>query len=230
VAPRAMTKSEIRQTVTDYATAAANAMRAGFNGVQIQANYLYLIPQFLNRATNLRTDEYGGSIENRARFLFEVLESILAVVNSSFVGVKLAPMHEKGPFAANDETLPTAEYVVRRLNDYKLSHLLMMGESTDFSGSFLTSLSGDGMFQHFRPIFKGPLIANVKMDQERGNRLITEGLADIIAFGRPYISNPDLVARFAACAPLNEEIKSATIYAPGAEGYVDYSEMKDLAS
>ena len=135
-------------------------------------------------------------------------------------------MHEKGPFAANDETLPTMEYVISRLNDYNLSHLLMMGDSTDFSGSPLAALAGDGMFRHFRPIFKGPLIANVKMDRERGNRLIREGLADLIAFGRPYIANPDLVERLAMNAPLNEDIKRETIYATGPEGYIDYPAMK----
>ncbi len=228
VTPRAMTKAEIRQTVTDYSKAATNAIEAGFDGVQIQANYLYLIPQFLNRATNLRTDEYGGSIKHRGRFLFEVVEGILDVLDSGSVGIKIAPMHEKGPFAANDETLPTIDYVITRLNDYNLSHLLMMGASTDFSGSPIEALAGDGMFQHFRPIFKGPLIANVKMDRERGNRLITEGLADLIAFGRPYISNPDLATRFAAIAPLNDDIKRETIYASGPEGYVDYPTMNDL--
>lgn len=229
VIPRFMTKTEIRQTVADYGKAAANAMEAGFDGVQVQANYLYLIPQFLNRMTNLRTDEYGGSIENRARFLFEVLESVLEAVDPGLVGIKIAPMHEGGPFAANDETLPTIEYVISRLNDYNLSHLLMMGASTDFSGSPLAALAGDGMFQHFRSIFKGPLIANVKMDRERGNRLIAEGLADLIAFGRPYIANPDLVARFATNAPLNNDIKSETIYGSGPEGYVDYPHMKQVA-
>jgi N-ethylmaleimide reductase len=226
VTPRAMTKAEIHQTAKDYGKAAQNAMEAGFDGVQVQANYLYLIPQFLNRATNLRTDEYGGSIENRSRFLFEVLESVLDVLDSGSVGIKISPMHEKGTFAANEETLPSAEYVIKRLNDYNLSHLLMMGESTDFSGSPLATLAGDGMFRHFRSIFKGPLVANVKMDRERGNRLISEGLADLIAFGRPYIANPDLVTRFAAHSPLNSDIKPETIYASGPEGYIDYPLMK----
>ncbi len=230
VTPRSMTQTEIRRTAADYRKAAANAMEAGFDGVQVQANYLYLIPQFLNKMTNLRSDEYGGSIENRARFLFEVLESVLEVVDSELVGIKIAPMHEKGPFAANDETLPTIEYVITRLNRYGLSHLLMMGASTDFSGSPLAALEGDGMFQHFRPIFKGPLIANVKMDRERGNRLINEGLADLIAFGRTYISNPDLVERFATNAPFNEDIKRETVYASGPEGYIDYPVMNQVAA
>ncbi len=118
-------------------------------------------------------------------------------------GVKISPMHEGGPFAANGETLPMAEYAIRELNGYGLSHLLLMGATTDFTGTPLESLSGDGMFRHFRPIFQGTLIANVKMDAERGNRLIAEGLADLIAFGRPFIANPDSgrapEARRAAC-------------------------------
>ena len=113
VKPRPMTKAEIRRTVADYTHAAVNAMDAGFDGVQIQANYLYLIAQFLNSATNRRADEYGGSIENRARFLFEVLESVLGVVDSSHVGIKIGPMNVDGAFVANDQTLPTSEYVIR---------------------------------------------------------------------------------------------------------------------
>jgi N-ethylmaleimide reductase len=224
VKPRPMTKAEIGRTVADYATAAVNAMDAGFDGVQVQANYLYLIAQFLNSTTNLRTDEYGGSIENRARFLFEVLESVLGVVDSSHVGIKTGPMNVGGAFVANDQTLPTAEHVIRRLNDYDLSHLLLMGATTDFSGTALAPLAGDGMFRHFREVYSGTLIANVGMDQARGNRLIAEGLADMIAFGRPYIANPDLVARFAAGAPL-AEVGWDTVYASGPEGYIDYPDM-----
>jgi N-ethylmaleimide reductase len=224
VKPRPMPKAQIRQTVNDYAHAAGNAMEAGFDGVQVQANYLYLLAQFLNATTNLRTDEYGGSIENRARFLFEVLESVLEVVDSSRVGMKTGPMNVSGAFTANDQTLPTSEYVIRRLNDYGLSHLLLMGAMTDFSGTPLASLAGDGMFRHFRKIYRGTLIANTDMDQDRGNRLISEGLAEMIAFGRPYIANPDLVARLAAGAPL-ADVRWETVYASGPEGYIDYAEM-----
>lgn len=222
VAPRPLTREEIRVTVTDFAHAARNAVEAGFDGVQILANYLYLIAQFLNSGTNHRTDEYGGTLENRARFLFEVVESVLSTVDANRVGVKISPMHEGGAFAANEETLPITEYVIRRLNDYSLSHLLMMGNTTDFTGTPLEHLSGDGMFQYFRPMYKGTLIANVKMDRERGNSLIEEGLADLIAFGRSYIANPDLVQRFTHNVPLSE-IDWETVYAPGARGYSDYS-------
>ena len=221
VAPRPLTKHEIKTTVGDFARAARNAMEAGFDGVQILANYLYLISQFLNATTNLRNDEYGGSLENRSRFLFEVVESVVAEVGAQRVGVKIGPMHEGAAFQANDETLPITEHAVRKLDTYKLSHLLLMGNSTDFTGTPLETLSGDGMFRHFRPLFNGTLIANVKMDRERGNRLIAEGLADLVAFGRPYIANPDLVERFKANAPL-AEVDWDTVYGSGPRGYADY--------
>ena len=221
VIPRSLTRHEIQGTVADFARAARNAMEAGFDGVQILANYLYLISQFLNATTNLGADEYGGSLENRARFLFEVVESVLGVVDARRVGVKISPMHEGGAFQANDETLPVTEYAIRKLSDYHLSHVLLMGSTTDFTGTPLEKLAGDGMFQHFRPLYNGTLIANVQMDRDRGNRLIAEGLADLVAFGRPYIANPDLVRRLADNAPL-AEVDWETVYASGPHGYSDY--------
>jgi len=224
-----MSKDEIRQTVADFGTAARNALEAGFDGVQIQANFLYLIAQFLNSATNLRTDEYGGSTVNRARFLFEIVETVLEFVEPGRVGIKIGPMNISGPFLANADTLPDMEYVVKKLNDYDLAHLLMMGATTDFTGSPLEHLAGDGMFQHFRPLYNGHLIANVEMTQERGNRLIRAGLADSIAFGRPYIANPDLAERFLVGATLNE-IRWPTVYASGPDGYIDYPALNVTAN
>jgi N-ethylmaleimide reductase len=133
----------------------------------------------------------------------------------------MSPMHEPNAFAANGATLPTVEYVVSKLNDYGLSHLLMMGNTTDFSGTPIEKLMGDGMFEHFRPLYQGTMIANVNMDAEPGNLLIQAGLADLVAFGRPYISNPDLVERLATGLPLNE-IHWETVYASGRDGYSDY--------
>jgi N-ethylmaleimide reductase len=220
-----MSKDEIRQTVTDFGTAAKNATEAGFDGVQIQANFLYLVAQFLNSATNLRTDEYGGSTVNRARFLFEITETVLKFVEPVRVEIKIGPMNVSGAFVANADTLPDMEYVIKKLNDYNLAHLLMMGATTDFTGGPLEHLAGDGMFQHFRPLYRGHLIANVEMTQERGNRLIKTGLADSIAFGRPYIANPDLPERFLIGAALNE-VSWPTVYASGLEGYIDYPAMQ----
>src|SRR3984957_3117143 len=228
VKPRPMTIDEIRQTVADYARAASNALEAGCDGVQILANYLYLLAQFLNRTTNRRTDEYGGGIENRARILFETVEAVLEEVEPSRVGVKISPMHEGGAFAAHEETLPMAEYAIRELGGYGLSHLLLMGNTTDFSGTPLEPLMGDGMFRHFRPIFRGTLIANANMNAERGNRLVREGVADMVAFGRPYIANPDLVERLASGAPL-AEVDWETVYAAGPRGYSDYPTLEPVA-
>jgi N-ethylmaleimide reductase len=243
VAPRPMSRDEIRQTVADFGTAAQNAMEAGFDGVQIQANYLYLIAQFLNSATNLRTDEYGGSTVNRARLLFEITETVLENVEPGRVGIKIGPMHIpsltpgyspvpkdgqvkiSGPFAANADTLPDMEYVITKLNDYNLAHLLLMAATADFTGSPLEQLAGDGLYQHFRPLFRGHIIANVEMTQERGNRLIEAGLVDSVAFGRPYIANPDLPERFLSGATLNE-LDWPTVYASGPKGYTDYPAMQ----
>ncbi|WP_423357749.1 alkene reductase [Dyella halodurans] len=225
VTPRPMSKQDIRDTVRDYGRAARNAMEAGFDGVQLQANYLYLIAQFLARGTNKRTDEYGGSVENRARLLFESLESILREVDATRVGIKVGPMHLSGPLAADEETLPTAEYVINRLNDYDLSHLLLMGTNTDVTGSPIEHLAGVAMFEHFRKLYRGTLIANVDMDARRAERLIATGLADLVAFGRPYIANPDLVERLAADASLND-VDWSTVYASGPNGYVDYPALE----
>lgn len=221
VVPRPMSEAEIRQTVKDFGNAARNAMNAGFDGVQIQANYLYLIAQFLNSATNRRTDAYGGSTENRARLLFEITDEVLRHVDASRVGIKVGPMHLTGPFAANPDTLPCMEYVIGRLNDYGLAHLLLMGATTDFTESPIEHLAGDGMFRHFRSLYHGHIIANVQMTKERGNRLIADGVADSIAFGRQYIANPDLPERFLTDAPLNE-VDWTTVYASGPRGYTDY--------
>src|ERR1700685_3417430 len=121
VRPRPLTKQEIQVTVADFGRAARNAVVAGFDGVEILANYLYLIAQFLNAATNLRNDEYGGSLENPSRFFFEVVEAVVNKVNAKRVGVKISPMHEAGAFAANDETLPIIEYVIGEMNAYNLA-------------------------------------------------------------------------------------------------------------
>jgi N-ethylmaleimide reductase len=225
VTPRALTTDEIRQTIADFAAAAANAMRAGFDGVQIQGGFNYLFGQFFNPATNRREDEYGGSIENRARMLLAVIDAIGERVDLTRVGVKAGPAwSERGRFHSTADTLATNDYLAEKLNDYPLSHWLLMGAMADLTGGPLDALQGDGMFAHFRPRYQGTLIANVGMTRQRGNQLLTDGLADLIAFGRPFIANPDLPARFAADAPLATS-DPALHYSPGPHGYLDYPAM-----
>jgi len=222
VVPQAMSKADIRNTITDFGTATANAVRAGFDGVQLQAGFNYLISQFLNPATNLRTDEYGGSIANRARLLFDVLDSVAGRIDISRVGVKAGPAWgEQGTFRSTADTLATSEYVAERLNTYRLAHWLLMGAMANLDGGPLAALQRDGMFAHFRPRYHGALIANVGMTRERGNQLISDGLVDLVAFGEPFIANPDLPARFAAVAPI-ERSNRASHYTPGSHGYIDY--------
>ncbi|MFK0158492.1 alkene reductase [Streptomyces sp. NPDC090493] len=222
VEPRAMSQDEVRKTIADYAAAARNAMAAGFDGVQLQAGFNYLISQFLNPRTNLRTDRYGGTLENRARFLFEVIEAVGDVVDLRRVGVKAGPAwSETGEFVSGPEALADHEYVLGRLNDYELSHLLLMGMMAEPAQGSLEKLADDGVFQHFRKIYQGTIIANVGFDQQRGNTILANDLADLVAYGQPFISNPDLPARFASHAPLADP-KAHLFYGPDAAGYTDY--------
>jgi N-ethylmaleimide reductase len=224
VIPRAMTRADVAATVTDFAQAAANARGAGFDGVQLQAGFSYLISQFLNPATNLRTDEYGGSVENRARLLFEILDAVGERIDVNRVGVKAGPAWaEHGAFRSTHDTQDTSDYVIARLNDYPISHLLLMTAMADLSGRPLADLQGRGTYDHYRPLFDGTLIANVGITPTMGNALIADGLVDLVALGQPFIANPDLPARLGTGVALTIP-DPATYYHGGPLGYVDYPE------
>jgi N-ethylmaleimide reductase len=219
VTPKAMTIEDIKQTIADFKQAAVNAKEAGFDGIEIHASNGYLFHQFFNATSNHRTDDYGGSIEKRSRFLFDVLDSVSTVFPQNRIGVRLNPaLHGAFGMVADDETIPTFDYIVRRLNDYNLSYLHLSEPFTDVSSvPFLVT----DIAKHYRPLYKGTLMINNGFDQEKGNHVIAEGLADMVAYGKAYISNPDLVERFAenaALAPWDE----TTFYVPGAKGYTDY--------
>jgi N-ethylmaleimide reductase len=136
--------------------------------------------------------------------------------------VKAGPAwSETGEFVSGVEALAESEYVLGRLNDYELSHLLLMGMMVDPTGGPLEELAGDGMFRHFRKVYRGTIMANVGFDQHRGNAILDDGLADLVAYGQPFIANPDLPARIASHAPLAEP-KKDLFYGPDAAGYTDY--------
>ena len=228
--PRAMTQEDIRQTVADFRHAAQVARDAGFDGVQIQGGFAYLFQQFLQENLNLRTDEYGGTVENRARILFEVLEAVLEVWPSQRVGVKGGPMMpERGGFQSLASTLPTSEYVYRRLNDYNLSHVMVMRQLADLTGTPLQAMEGDGVLHRFRPLYRGTLMLNAGIDAAHAEDLLQQGLGELIAFGREYIANPDLVERLRLGGSLNEQ-RPETYYGPGAEGYTDYPTLAQLTT
>ncbi len=151
-----------------------------------------------------------------------MLNAVGERIDIARMGVKAGPAWgERGEFVSTADTLATSEYVVDRLNDYPLAHWLLMGAMADLSGGPLSGLQGDGMFSHFRPRYRGTLISNVGMTRERGNQLIADELADLVAFGETFIANPDLPARFAALAPIQRSDR-ALHYTPGPHGYTDY--------
>ena len=217
-----MTRADIATTIDDFATATVNALSAGFDGVELQAGYNYLISQFLNPATNHRHDDYGGTIESRARLLFDILEAIAARTDLTRVGVKAGPAWaESGQFHSTADTLDTADHIANRLNDYPISHWMLMGAMADLTNTPLHLLQGDAMFQHFRSHFHGTLMTNVAMTREGGNRLLAQKTADLVAYGQPFIANPDLPNRFAAQAALVSP-DHTTYYTAGSHGYTDY--------
>lgn len=222
VTPKEMSIEEIKQTVLDFKNSTANAVEAGFDGVEIHASNGYLFHQFFNGTSNTRTDEYGGSIENRARILFETLDALKDVIDYSKVGVRLNPsMHGVQGMTVDQDTIPTHEYIVNRLNDYGLAYVHFSEPFTDVSE---VPYAVTEIAKHFRPIYKGLLIINKGFTKESGNQVIEDGYADMVAYGVPFIANPDLVARFEKDAPLNAADQS-TFYTFTAKGYNDYPKM-----
>ena len=219
VTPREMTVAEIKQTVQDFKNAAKNAIEAGFDGVEIHSSNGYLLHQFFNSTSNHRIDEYGGSKENRARVLFEIIDAIKEVIPENKIGLRLNPsLHNVFGMTMNEETIPTFDYIVDRLNNYNLSYLHLSEPFSDVSD---IPYAVTEIAKHYRPIYKGTLIINGGFDQEKGNKVLEEGDADLVAYGKPYVSNPDLVDRFAENIPL-ADWNTDTFYTPGKKGYLDY--------
>ena len=221
VTPEAMSLKDIQTTVDDFKRAGANAMEAGFDGVEIHSSNGYLFHQFFSTSSNIREDEYGGNIENRARLLFQVIEALKSVMPEERIGARLNPMmHDEGNIEVNAETLPTFDHIVERLNEYALSYLHL---TRPFINPVNNDYSIDDVIGHYRKIYKGVLVANGAYDPAEAEQELKAGRADAIAFGRPWISNPDLVDRINNDWPLAEPDNS-TFYTHGAEGYLDYPE------
>ena len=215
--PRALETEEVALTVEDYRQAAANAKEAGFDGVEIHSANGYLIDEFLQSKTNHRTDKYGGSIENRYRFLKEIVESILTVWDAGRVGVRLSPNGVYNDMGSPDFR-ETFTYVIEQLNSYNLAYLHVL-DGLDFGFHEL----GEPMtIAEIRKIYDGTLMGNCGYDRTDAEKAIASGDADLIAFGRHYISNPDLVARFANNWELNPDADVSVWYSFDAEGYTDF--------
>jgi len=215
--PRALELHEIPGIVEEYRRAAERAQAAGFDGVEIHAANGYLIDQFLQSKTNQRTDAYGGSIENRFRFLQEVTDAVASVFSANQVGVRLSPngvFNDMGSPEFRDAFL----YAATRLDEYGLAYLHVM----DGLAFGFHELGEPMSLAEFRGVFSGPLMGNCGYTQEQGEIAIREGQADLIAYGRPYITNPDLVQRFTNGWPLNPPADPEVWSVPGPEGYIDF--------
>ena len=215
--PRALETEEVSLTVEDYRKAAANAKEAGFDGVEIHGANGYLIDEFLQTKTNHRTDKYGGSLENRYRFLKEIVEAILTVWDAGRVGVRLSPNGVYNDMGSPDFR-ETFTYVIQQLNSYKLAYLHVL-DGLDFGFHEL----GEPMtLAEIKKVYDGTLMGNCGYDRTDAEKAIASGDADLIAFGRHYISNPDLVERFANNWELNPDADMSVWYSFDAEGYTDF--------
>lgn len=221
--PRAMTEADIKTVVQQYVDAAQMAMDAGFDGVEVHAANGYLLDQFLSDHANKRTDSYGGTYENRMRLVFEVLDAVVATVGADRTGIRLSPT---GTFNDIAHTDAVAQFtpVIEKLNGYGLAYMHMVER---FPGIDLTS-EEETIVNQLRQKWTGFYIANGGYDKATGLKAIEGNYAHAVAYGRPYIANPDLAERFAADASLNE-LDGDTLYGGDAKGYTDYPSM-DQAS
>ncbi len=215
VEPRALDASELPAIVQDYVHATKCAIAAGFDGVEIHAANGYLLDQFLRDGSNKRTDHYGGSFENRARLLLEVTKAVVDVIGADKTGVRLSPVN---PFNDMKDSNPQAlfNYVAEALNQFNLAYLHAVEGGIHGGG-----IADPFDFVSFRKMFKGSYMANLSYDKARGNAAIANGHADCVAYGVPFLANPDLVERFKLDAPLNQA-DSKTFYGGTEKGYTDY--------
>lgn len=229
--PRALEASELSGIVEDYRKAARAAIEAGFDGVEIHAANGYLIDQFLRDGINDRTDQYGGSIENRARFLFEVVDVITKEIGARRTGIRISPVTPAND-AADSNPQPVFTYVVEKLAKYDLAYVHVIEGATGGDRAFQ---QGDKPFDYkaLRAAYekaggKASWMVNNGYDRELAIDAVESGRADLVAFGKPFIANPDLVQRLKNNLPL-AGLDQATLYGGGSKGYVDYPALETAA-
>ena len=222
ITPRPLQTDEMPEVVEQYRLAARNALAAGFDGVEIHAANGYLIEQFLRDSTNQRTDVYGGSRENRARLLLEVTEAVAQVCGGDRVGVRLSPVTPANDIGSDSDPQSIYGYVTEQLNAFDLAYLHVIEGATQGP----RKVPGGFDFQALRRAFKSLYIANNGYDRALALEARQQNLADLVAFGRPFISNPDLVERLRIGAPLAVP-NGATFFGGGREGYTDYPALTD---
>ena len=214
--PHALSAEEIPAIVAAYAQGAKNAIAAGFDGVEVHGANGYLIDQFLRSTPNQRTDAYGGSLENRARFLFEVLTAVTTAIGANRVGLRLSPLNSYNSMKDSDPLAWTG-FLADKLNAFKLAYLHVMRADT-------AKVQTGDVLGMAREKYKGVLIGNMGYSGDEAEAAIAAGKLDAVAFGTAFLANPDLPARIQAKATLNAPDPS-TFYTPGPKGYTDYSTL-----
>jgi N-ethylmaleimide reductase len=225
--PRALEQEEIAQLVRDFVTAARNAQEAGFDGVEVHGANGYLLDQFLRNGTNQRTDRYGGSVENRARLLLEVVDAVIALLGAERVGVRLSPWNGFNDMSDSDGWA-LWDYVASELDKRKLAYLHVVEPRADFTTDLPLNENAPDAASRFKTRYKGPLISAGGYVAETARAAVADTRADAVAFGRPFISNPDLPERVRTGAAMTWHDR-ATFYGGDHRGYTDYASVQDAS-
>jgi N-ethylmaleimide reductase len=219
-APQAMTEVDIKTTIAEFAQAAKNAVAAGFDGIELHGANGYLLEQFIRPNTNQRTDGYGGPIEKRARFVLESAEATIAAIGKDKVGIRLSPFGVFNDMPLYDSMEADYTYLARRLNTLELLYIHLVDHSPMGAPPVPDSIKAT-----FRKLFQRTLILSGGYDAARAESDLSAGKCDLIAVGRPFLANPDLVARWRTGAAVNAPDMS-TFYTPGPKGYTDYPALQ----
>jgi N-ethylmaleimide reductase len=215
--PKAMTAKEMWQTKTEYVAAAGNAMEAGFDGVEIHGANGYLLEQFLSPVSNVRIDNYGGSIENRSRFVLEVVAAVADAIGKEKTGIRLSPYGVASDMPHYPEIESTYNYLSNHLNTIGIAYIHLVDHSA--MGAPVVPVE---IKKLIRSNFKNTIILSGGYDRERAEADIQNGHCDLVAFGRPFINNPDLVSRFENNRPLSKDLRMDLFYSADEKGYTDY--------
>jgi len=215
--PNAMTAEELKQTKNEFITAAKNAMEAGFDGVELHGANGYLLEQFLSPISNIRTDNYGGTIENRCRFVLEVTALVAGSNGQEKTGIRLSPYGVASDMPHYDEIDETYDYLSKQLNDLEIAYIHLVDHSAMGAPEVPLKIK-----KIIRQNFKNTIILAGGYDAEKAESDLHEKLGDFIAFGRPFINNPDLVTRLKNNLPLSQDLKMDLFYSADENGYTDY--------
>jgi N-ethylmaleimide reductase len=214
--PQAMTEADIKATIEEFAQAAKNALAAGFDGVELHGANGYMLEQFIRPNSNQRTDRYGGTIENRARFMLEVADAVISAIGKDKVGIRLSPFGVFNDMPLYDAMEADYTYVAQQLNARGLAYIHLVDHSSMGAPPVPASMKAT-----FRSVFKGKLILSGGYDAARVESDLAAGKCDLVAVGKPFLANPDLVSRWKTGVALNAPDMN-TFYTPGANGYTDY--------